>query len=324
MVEQRVVETTDGIAVAMQGAAEALVGIVGNRRPGATAMVDVGVHKDLQVLAVLYIVIQWLVTRQLCAVTQVEEVGKQVETVDTIGAIVIDVDLRLALHVVAVNIVMVVRGIHHLLQVVVVGHAELHGVRVSLADITLGIVGHIVAVLIPVHRCLVVAVGHTIAMELGIGGVVVDFPATTNQLIGTRCHLGLVHAHGSSRQYGRWRQQLVDDWCTTLKLQVDVDDVELVHQTDTLARFVTLVIGVLIDDGDNLLLRQVVDIAFTTHIERGLLCGLITLDKEAALLVNQVTIVVGIDDPAFLYRGARAVLCGIQYLTFFLSVDDGG
>ena len=57
-----------------------------------------------------------------------------------------------------------------------------------------------------------------------------------------------------------------------------------------IAAAVDLVVVVLVDDGDDLLLRQVVDITLAAHIQRRGLRGRDTVDGEVLLIVRQIAI----------------------------------
>ena len=76
-----------------------------------------------------------------------------------------------------VNVVVVRLVVHHPLQVVVVAHLKLNSLRVGLAQRSLCIVGHVVAVLIPVHRSHSVQVGYSVGVGDGIGRVGEEFPS---------------------------------------------------------------------------------------------------------------------------------------------------
>ena len=67
-----------------------------------------------------------------------------------------------------VYVVVVFIIVHHLLQVVVVGHMYWYVVRERLAQIGLGIVSQIVLILIEVERIRERRLFHTIDMTLGI------------------------------------------------------------------------------------------------------------------------------------------------------------
>ena len=108
----------------------------------------------------------------------------------------------------------------------VVGHGEGHRVGVGLAQVALGIVGHPVPlVLIPVHRCLVVAVLGAVAVVLGVALVVEDFPSAANQLVGAGRHVGLLQSHRAAWQHNGGRLQGVDERGAALELQVYINNV---------------------------------------------------------------------------------------------------
>ena len=86
----------------------------------------------------------------LINMTQVNEVSEQVKTILTSAAIVADIDFRLTLDVLMVDIVVMLFIVHHLLQIMVVGHAEFNRLGVSLAKTGLSIVGNPIVVLIPI------------------------------------------------------------------------------------------------------------------------------------------------------------------------------
>ena len=170
---------------------------------------------------------------------EVIETFQEVKTVFALLAVVVDVYLRYALTnsvgILVVYVVVVFLGIHHRLEVVVVGNRELHWLRVCLAHVALGVVCQIVAVLVVVHRCLVVLVLTAVTVKLGIALVGEYLPTATDEFVCARRHPWLVYAHGGAWQYGCRRQKVVDDRCATLKLQVDVDDVHLVGEAYVLA-----------------------------------------------------------------------------------------
>ena len=117
----------------------------------------------------------------------------------------------------------------------------------------------------------------------------------------------MLQSDGVAGQHHPGCLQRVDDGCTALELQVDVDDVQLVDQFHVVAVVGTFVVGVLIDDGDDLLRLQVVDVALARDVERGLLRRLVALDGEVALLVGQAAVVLLGDDPSRLDVRAGAV-----------------
>ena len=163
--EQRVVEAADGMAVAVEGSFETC-GLADGGPSGRTAwrtgrtagltggtacrtVVDVGTEEELQVLGSGNAAAQRLVSLEgarldeplgvyfrIAEHAQVEQALQQVKTVlaaRLVLTIVIDIYLRLALHVGVIHIVVVFLGLHHLLQVVVVSYAHRHVVRVGLA-----------------------------------------------------------------------------------------------------------------------------------------------------------------------------------------------
>ena len=143
---------------------------------------------------------------------------------------------------------------HHLLQVVVVSHADGHVVRVGLAQLGLGIVGNVVAVLIPVERGRGGHVFHTVDMALGVALAFEELPSTTKRLVGLRVYMGVFHGNGSAGQHQVGRQDVVHDGYATLEYQVDVHHMALADGRDVVARSIALLVVVLIDDGDDLLL----------------------------------------------------------------------
>ena len=145
------------MSVAVQRTLEAWVAFArGNRCPGGW-MVDIGTQEELEVLASFDTIVQQAVAfqctrRSRCQQTQVVQVLEQVETILRAAAVVVDVNLRIDLYLMVVDIVVVSLVVHHLLQVVVVGHAHWYVVREGLAQIRLGVVGQIVLVLVEIER----------------------------------------------------------------------------------------------------------------------------------------------------------------------------
>ena len=179
--------------------------------------------------------------------------------------------------------------------------------RVCLAQVALSIVSHVVAILIVVHRSVVVDILRTVAVHVGISLVAVYLPSATDEFVSSRCHLRRVHTHRGAWQYCSRRQQRFDDWSTTLKLQVNVDDVHLIDEGCIAVVITCLVVGVLIHHRDNLLLGEIFYVALTAHIEGRRLRRLVTLDDEALLFVLQTTEVICIDYPASRNRCARTI-----------------
>ena len=145
----------------MQVAFEAvLVGADGH--PIIASILHVGMQEEIQILTSLDIVIKDGVTckitssnytvshllRRLIEQAQVEELLQLCRTVHSIR----DVYLTVALNRRIVHIVVMLGIVQHLRQVMVVGYAYLNRVRVSLTEISLGIVSQIIAILIPIER----------------------------------------------------------------------------------------------------------------------------------------------------------------------------
>ena len=84
------------------------------------------------------------------AISQVDEVSEQVKPILTAATIVVDIDLRLAFYVLVIDIVVMFLVVHQLLQIMVVGHAKLDRLGVSLTQTGLCIVCNPIVVLIPV------------------------------------------------------------------------------------------------------------------------------------------------------------------------------
>ena len=217
--------------------------------------------------------------------------------------------------------VVVVISIQHGLEIVIVGNRELHRVRVCLTHVALSVVRYVVIILIPVHRCVVVDILLTVAMQVSISFVAVYLPSATDEFVSSRCYLRLVHTHCSARQYCCWWQQHVDDRCTTLKLDVNIDDVHLVDECCLAAVVTTLIVGVLIHHRDNLLLREILNVAFAANIEGRRFCWLFTLDEIVQLVVLQLTKIGSIDNPARFYSCTTVISSStINYSTTTLVI----
>ena len=314
-VEERVGESADGVAVAVQGAFEAVfVGADG--RPGGVGLrCDVAAEVELQVLRgsdefgvhavvsaegsvigdghrlVLLVVLLGLQR-------QVEEVLQEVEFVLCgIGGAVaaVDVDLRVALTVgilvVKEHVVLLVQ--HHLVEVVVVGHGELYGVGVGLAQIGLGVVGHVVAVLIPEHLRVVVDVRLSVLVAGGIGQVGKEFPSGSQNLKCSGFYIRHLQTHRGAWQHGVGFGELAYLGHAALELQVDVDDMALGDGRDVHAGFVALFVFIGEHDGDHLVLAEVEDVRFAGHDERGGLHRRAAIDGEELLLLLIIYRLVG-------------------------------
>ena len=128
-------------------------------------------------------------------------------------------------------------------------------------------------------------------MAFGITHVIKQLPTATGNLVGTRCDVWLRHRESRTWQDDVRRQDVFHGWNTTLEVQVDVQDVALTHGRDVRAGHITLYIVVLVDDGDNLLLRQVEDVRAAGYIQRTGLRRCQTVEREVLLPVGEVVII---------------------------------
>ena len=174
--EERLVQSVDGVSFAMQRTVETSVGGAYRRPVGIGLRSLVGMEEEVEVAACLHTAVEGRVAFQSVD-TEVVEVLQQIDTALGITAIVVQVDLTVALHLRMIDIEVVLGIGHDSLQVVVVGHTERHVVRVGLTQIGLGVVSQILTILIPIDRCRAVE-GDTIAMTLGIILIGEDLPAT--------------------------------------------------------------------------------------------------------------------------------------------------
>ena len=229
LVEQRVVQAADGMAVAMQNALEAGFTARGYRSPfigngRIISMAEVCTQEELETLAGSDarieldmvpqggvagsadsrdgVACQGVAVAGCIHKTQIVEVLEQLETVLAYIVVVIDIDLRLALHVfvVDVHVVRLVLIRHYLSKIVVVGHTHGHVIRIGATGIALSVVGHIIAILIPVERMVVRLVVNTIGVALGIALCLEQLPATASDLIGSRHDGRLAEAGEVARQ----------------------------------------------------------------------------------------------------------------------------
>ena len=185
-----------------------------------------------------------------------------------------------------VDVVVVLLVLHHQSQVVVVGYGEGYGVGVGLAEIGLRIVGHVVLVLIPVERCHVVVVGLSVHVLVGIVLVGEDFPSRAGHLEGAGRDGRNLHADGGAGEhYGRLCE-FADVGHTRLEVDVDVEDVAFDHRCEVQTRLVGLAVVILIYDGEDLFLAEVVDVRLACHVERTLLLRCRTIDEEHVFSVT--------------------------------------
>ena len=184
-----------------------------------------------------------------------------------------------------VGLVVVHRAGHHVFHAVVVGHGDGHRIGEGLAQIALGVVGHIILVLIEVHRRVVVDVGQAVLVGGGIVLVFIDFPSATQDFVGSLGDKRLVEAHTGTGQHSRGLQQLTDGGHTTLKVDVDVDDVALAYLIVAGTRLVGLDVGVYILSRNHLVLLQIVDVHIAHHKEGAGGRRHLALDFKVGLLV---------------------------------------
>ena len=266
------VEAVDVVAVTMQVTLEA-VGFIANRGPreGTAWHSDVGVHKELQVITSLDVFIHdgmaserasscnHTVGYSLGRRVQQAEVEEVLQLGSSVGGIC-NINLALALHILVIHIVVVLHVFHHLCQVVVVGHAHLYMVRIGLAEVCLRIVSEIEAILIPVERVEGRHVVNAIDMTLGISNLLEEFPAATRHLVCTWCYMRFTDADERARQHNLRCLDVLDGRNTTLEHDMDVHYVALTNRSDVCTADIAFFVVILIDHGDDLLLREVEDI----------------------------------------------------------------
>ena len=197
-----------------------------------------------------------------------------------------------------IHVVQLVRLAHHVVQVVVVGHTHGHGIGVGLAKVGLGIVGNVIVVLIPVEQALARRIFNAVDMALGIALVVEERPSTARHLVGTRCDVGLSEAERRSWQHNLRLVDVLYLGNTTLERDVDVHHMALADRRDVRTVTGALLVVVLVDNGDDLLFREVEDVGLTAHIERAGLHRRDAVDSEVPLLVDQGGVFARIDDNA--------------------------
>ena len=216
--------------------------------------------------------------------TQVEEILQLMQTFCRI----VDIYLAVTFHSGFIHIVVVRLVVHHLLQVVVVGHADRQVVRIGLAQIGLGIVGQEVAILIPIERIVAWRIVDTVDVAFGIAFVLKQLPATARYLIGSRSHLRFTQTEEVARNDSLRLSDILYSRNTTLKLEMDVHHMALTDRCHVVA--IGFFIVILIDNGDNLLLREVEDVRLAADEEGTGLRRSNTVDGEAPLQVGQTTI----------------------------------
>ena len=142
-----------------------------------------------------------------------------------------------------------------------------------------------------------------------------DLPSTAQQLEGALGHRGLVEREVVARQDGVGRQQRADGGLTALEVDVYVHDMLLADCLVGLSRLVALAVLVPVDDGDNLVAREVVDAGLAHGVERALLRGHHAIDGEAreliAMLVHVGMLV--LQALIFGFRDNLALLAGYAF-----------
>ena len=232
MPEERLVEPADGVAVTMECAGEA-VGLIADGGPLLVILrrIDVAAKDEVEIVPIGYVCRVEFTVR--CCHEQVMEVvqvvlyginayayiGSRVKInlgrIQTALADVFVVDVH-------VFVLPVHPMVHHLAHTVVVGHGQGDGVRVGTSEVGLGVVGHVVSILIPVHRCGVVLVCVTVLVCCGILVVVIDFPSGTEHLVSTGCYGRYSKADSRVGHHGAWDSEVTNFGLSVLELQVDV------------------------------------------------------------------------------------------------------
>ena len=141
-------------------------------------------------------------------------------------------------------------------------------VRISLTQIGLGVVSQPVLVLIEIEWLLRVDILNTIDMAFSIRLRLKQFPTTTRDFVSTRCDVWLRHRQSRTRQDDVRLMDILHGRNTTLEVQVDIQDMALAYRCDVLTSHITLYIVILVDHGDNLLLREVEDIRTASDVQR--------------------------------------------------------
>ena len=201
--------------------------------------------------------------------------------------------------------------VKHLCQVVVVGYAHRHGIRIGLTEIGLCVVSQIESMLVPVERICCWRIFYTVDMALGVGLLLEEFPSTTRYLVGTWRHVRLTDTDERARQHNLRSLDVLDIRNTALENDVDVHYVALADRSYVCTRSITLLVVVFVNDGDNLLLREVEDVREAAYIQRAGLCGSDTVDAEVLLPVGQLAVVVFCDKETYRHLAVYVVSTGL-------------
>ena len=221
MTEQRVVQTINMVAIAVEVTREA-ASLVTDRCPIAS-MADILAHDELEVLTVFDVRIQN--SSSWCTAWH-GEVVELLELSSTIGCIS-DIYLTVTLNARIVHVVVMLGICKHLSQVVVVSHTHLNGVRICLTKVCLSVVCQIESMLIPVKWVSSRSVLNTVDVTLSITLLLKEFPSTTSHFVCSRSYVWFTNTDVGSRQYNLWSLDVLYVRNTTLEHDVDVHHVAL-------------------------------------------------------------------------------------------------
>ena len=189
-------QTADSMSVAVNCALEALIGIIGYRRPRACKS-NIAINDEVDIPTVFDR--RQFAIRTSLGMCFVEESGQLLQF-----DVITDINLRVTVMVMGlhgfVQVHIIILGcdgassidVENLVHAVVVGHWQRHGIRVTLAEIRQGVVGHVMTVLIPVQWGTTAA--ERCSVLVGVGRILIweDLPSATEQLVGTLRYGGLV------------------------------------------------------------------------------------------------------------------------------------
>ena len=105
----------------------------------------------------------------------------------------------------------------------------------------------------------------------------------------------LTHTDESTWQHNLRRLNVLDGRNTALEQHMDIHHMALADRSNMCARGIALLVVVLVNDGDNLLLREVEDVREAAYIQRAGLRRSNTVDGEVCLVVLQTCVVALID-----------------------------
>ena len=145
------------------------------------------------------------------------------------------------------------------------------------------------AVLVIVQRVGMRRVLYAVGMALGIVFALKQLPSAACHLVGSWCDARTDHLDIVAGQHNLRCLDVFHGGHAALERDVDVHHVTFAHRCGV-AVGVALLVVVLIDDGDNLLRREVEDVALTAHEQRRYLCGRNAVDGEVLLVVRQTVI----------------------------------